>query len=256
MRNVISRDRVAGQFRAAADAVLQLAIQEERKTTNSIARIPAHVTGEEETLIPDTPHGNRLAACGNRPGEVVCALAGQLAAAGFDVGTPTPNDERHLTIRHTACARCELVVDDDGSMRWEYRPVTGPGTDPAVMTQAILHVLAPDDTAEPDASTHPGVTLKGAVGQALDALGLDVQMLVYEDLISYDVAAEIVVTNPARPDRGQVRLSDDGSVTWACSYRDVPSGKAEQIAVAVVSVVTKAIALSRSATRKQPGDLH
>jgi hypothetical protein len=249
MHNVIARDRVVGQFRAAADAVLGIAIQEDEKIANSIAEIPAYVTGEEETLIPDTPEDNR-------PGEVVRAVANKLTAAGFDVRAPDPDDGRRLTIFHAECARCEVVIEDDGSVRWEYRPATGCDTDPAVMTEVVLRALAVDDSAGRGASPRLGVTLKGAVGSALDARGLDVRMLVYEDLICYDVAAEIVVANPARPDRGQIRQSDDGSITWECSCRDAVSGSVGEVVDAVVGVIGRAIALSRSAGRSRNGDLH
>ncbi len=50
----------------------------------------------------------------------------------------------------------------------------------------------------------------------------------------------IVVTNPARPERGQVRVSDDGDVTWECSYY-YDDSDAAQIADAVVGVFTDGI---------------
>jgi hypothetical protein len=148
-----------------------------------------------------------------------------------------------------------LAAEDDGSMRWEYRPASGTDTDPAVMTQVVLHMLAADDAKRPAIGTSLGLTLKGVVGRALDARGLDVRLLVYEDLISYDVAAEVVVTNPARPDRGHVRLSDDGAITWECSC-GAASGSAEEIAVVVAGVIIKAIAVSQSTARSQSGELH
>jgi hypothetical protein len=139
-------------------------------------------------------------------------------------------------------------------MRWEYRPASGRDTDPAAMAQVVLHALVADETTQPAASIGPDLTLKGVVGQVLDAGGLDVRLLVYEDLICYDVTAEVMVTNPARPDRGHVRLGDDGAITWECS-RPTVNGTAGATAAAVIDVIIRAIALFQSAARSQSGEL-
>jgi len=64
-------------------------------------------------------------------------------------------------------------------------------------------------------------------------------MEVYEDPDYYDVSAEVVVSNPARPERGQVSVSDDGDLTWECRYYD--DCDATQIADAVAGIVTDGI---------------
>lgn len=46
----------------------------------------------------------------------------------------------------------------------------------------------------------------------------------YEDRECYDVTAEVVVTNPARPERGMVRIADDGTIRWECDYDQIPDG--------------------------------
>lgn len=51
MRNAASRDRVAEQFRDAADAAQALAIQEDEETADPIAGIPARITREKKALM-------------------------------------------------------------------------------------------------------------------------------------------------------------------------------------------------------------
>jgi len=44
---------------------------------------------------------------------------------------------RCLTITNTESARCELVVQDDGYVKWDYWPGDGRGRDPEDMTRLI-----------------------------------------------------------------------------------------------------------------------
>jgi hypothetical protein len=53
------------------------------------------------------------------------------------------------------------------------------------------------------------------LGKKLESRGLDFRLVTYPDDESQDSHIEqIVVTNPRSPERGEVRVSDDGSVTW------------------------------------------
>jgi|SRR5450755_3045965 hypothetical protein len=53
------------------------------------------------------------------------------------------------------------------------------------------------------------------LGKKLESRGLEFRLVTYPDDESQDSHVEqIVVTNPRSPERGEVRVSDDGSVTW------------------------------------------
>jgi hypothetical protein len=53
------------------------------------------------------------------------------------------------------------------------------------------------------------------LGKRLESRGLEFRLVTYPGDESQDSRAEqIVVTNPRSPERGEVRVSDDGSVTW------------------------------------------
>jgi hypothetical protein len=56
------------------------------------------------------------------------------------------------------------------------------------------------------------------LGKKVESRGLDFRMVTYPDGESPDSHIDyIVVTNPRSPERGEVRVSDDGSVTWEYS---------------------------------------
>jgi hypothetical protein len=53
------------------------------------------------------------------------------------------------------------------------------------------------------------------LGEKLESRGLEFRLVTYLGDESQDRHVEqIVVTNPRSPERGEVRVSDDGSVTW------------------------------------------
>jgi hypothetical protein len=176
---------------------------------------------------------------GDGPGQAVHAVAERLAACGLAVCGPEGQESRRLTIAVAERGRCELTIEDGGSARWDYRPGSGRGTGPAELTALVLRLLGAADTGEPRTRAHPGVSLKGMVGRALAARGLKVGLEVYQDPDYYDVSAEIVVSNPARPERGQVSVSDAGDLTWECHYHD--DRDAGQIADTVTGIVTDGI---------------
>jgi hypothetical protein len=87
-------------------------------------------------------------------------------------------------------------------------------------------------------------------GRRLKAKGLEVCLEVYEDHVAYEVAAEIVVTNPVRPDRGRVHVTDDGALMWECCYE---AGPADGDAVAVADTIAAVLAEDAAGGRAHPG---
>jgi hypothetical protein len=120
-----------------------------------------------------------LAVC-DGPGKAMRAVAEKLAARGFGVRSPEWEESGRLTITSAERARCELTVEDGGSVRW---PSSGGGTDRAEMTGLVPRVLGAVGArrGEPGARAHPGASLKGVVGRAPAARGLKVGLAVCED---------------------------------------------------------------------------
>ena len=66
----------------------------------------------------------------------------------------------------------------------------------------------------------PGTTFIGHVGRSLSDQGMQVCLNILEkDQQIFEIYTEIAVTNPAHPDRGIVRVGDDGLICWHCTMR-------------------------------------
>jgi hypothetical protein len=51
-------------------------------------------------------------------------------------------------------------------------------------------------------------------------------MQTYEDHTEFRAGADVVITNPAKPQRGEVSISDDGWLSWECYAAELPGGVA------------------------------
>jgi hypothetical protein len=122
-----------------------------------------------------------------------------------------------------AQARCEIGIDN-GRLFSYYFPAAGADTDPAELCGMVLRILGVDagESAGQYAYLHRGATLKGAVAREVQARGLDADLAVYEDDVFYDMVAEVILANPAKPECGAVRVTDDGTILWECDYRGLP----------------------------------
>jgi hypothetical protein len=83
--------------------------------------------------------------------------------------------------------------------------------------------------------------------------GLAVDMKVYPDLDAYEVIVEIIVTNPDHRERGEIRISDDGAITWECDYGAYNGAGTGDIAETVARILTHEIAEISAATGATPG---
>jgi hypothetical protein len=186
-------------------------------------------------------------------------VAETLTAHGFDVRGPDWEDSRLLKVMGLRDATCEITVEDSGFLTWEYHPGAGDGIDPDKITGRVMRLLTSGERPRWHGRAAPGAGLKGLVGCRLKTMGLVLQgqlgpvaregpghggdwptvgtassqvadgcvpvvlgvcLDVYEDHDTYEVVAEIIVTNPGRPERGQVRVSDDGALMWECGYEE------------------------------------
>lgn len=142
-------------------------------------------------------------------------------------------------------ARSEITAEDCGYVTWDYWPSAGPGTEPADLAATVLDVLGAD-VAAPVTAPCEALSLKGAVGRALKARGLNVSVAVYQDDVAFDAITEIVAANPAIPSCGQVRVTDDPCITWECHHDGPPADCALAVADTIVPILTHGIAQSGS----------
>jgi hypothetical protein len=158
------------------------------------------------------------------PGKPMRMMAKLLAERGFDIRGPEHEESRRLTITNARSARCEIGIHDDQGIVWEYFPWSGSDTEPDEISCMVLRILGADKNQPASLDTRPVTTLKGAVARRTNARGLKADLDVYEDRELYDVVAEVVLTNPAKPERGVVRVTDDGVIFWECDYTEMPEG--------------------------------
>jgi hypothetical protein len=182
-------------------------------------------------------------------------VAETLTAHGFDVRGPDWEDSRLLKVMGLRDTTCEITVEDSGFVTWEYRPGAGDCIDPDKITGRVMHLLTSGERPRWHGRAAPGAGLKGLVGCRLKAMGLRVCLDVYEDHDTYDVVAEIIVTNPGRPERGQVRVSDDGALMWECGYDEDTSDTAAVVG-AIVTVLAGDIADGCVQRGERGGDGH
>ncbi len=161
-------------------------------------------------------------------GRVGRLIVDTLAVQGFGVQVREWDELWNLAVTGVREARSCLIIGDDGYLRWEYEPDSGPGTSPAAVTELVLRLLgaAVLPGSPPQDAAYPTFPLKGAAGRLLEDQGMKVELLSYEDLESFDVVADIQVTNPAWPGRGAVRVGDNADIEWGCSTEEAFGGDA------------------------------
>jgi hypothetical protein len=182
---------------------------------------------------------------------------GSLAECGLDV---SQGEDDRLAIRWPG-ARCTLAVSEHGTAEWEYCPKSPAGADPGLaadMATALLTGrLGPFSCL---AGSRENLTFKGAVGRELRARGLDVELAMYADEVAFAAFAEVVATAPGGAEEAQVRVADDGGLTWIRDYEAGPAGPGScpaadpaSIAADVVETVARAVTCLRAAVAPGPG---
>jgi hypothetical protein len=114
-------------------------------------------------------------------------------------------------------ARCALTVEDWGSVTWEWSPAAGNAVDPlglADVACALLTGCAGLSRWQSDGGGRADLTVKGRVGRELQARGLQVALEVYPDELSFEAHAAIVASAPGTGQAAEVRVTDDGWLSW------------------------------------------
>ncbi len=81
--------------------------------------------------MPKAPDDNGGAAVREaEPGAAMRMVAGKLAAHGYDLRDPDWPESRRLTVTGLPGTTCDVLVDDDGGVMWEYWRRPSVGADP------------------------------------------------------------------------------------------------------------------------------
>jgi hypothetical protein len=152
------------------------------------------------------------------------AFAERLASHGLKVTFPDRPESHRLKISATNGVRCEVIVDDDGAA-CECSVTPARNTTPARIAPLVAQMLGAGYTdPERYAVLHRGVPLAGAVACEMTTRGLCAKMDVIEDHKSFQVFADVIISNPASPERGKVHIGDDGWIYWECYGGEIPGG--------------------------------
>jgi hypothetical protein len=221
------------------------------------------MTAEEKNVSQASTADAEIAG---EPGELMHLVANGLSGNGFNVGLPVAGNGRCLSI---ACpvAQCALTVEDGGSIVWEWNPVAGSAVDPlelADVASALLTGRTGLSRWEGECGGRADLTLKGRVGRELRARGLQVGLEVYPDELSFEAHAAIVASAPGTDLDAEVRVTDDGWLSWEHDYAadeaaicpgpDRTAWIADPVKVAgdIVAAVTLALSQSLPSRAGQP----
>jgi hypothetical protein len=161
-------------------------------------------------------------------GVLMHLVADGLAGKGYEVGLPEFDDERRLSVA-SPVARCALTVEDSGAVVCDWKPAAGSAIDPlalADLTSALLTGQAGragQARWESDDADRADLTLKGRVGRELQARGLRVGLEVYPDELAFEAHTAIVASAPDDDEDAEVRVTDDGRLSWERDYAQAPA---------------------------------
>lgn len=179
------------------------------------------------------------------------AIADTLTDSGFDVRSPTCGSAVDLKVTNVRSALCELTIWSNGAVIWDYLTFDGPRTSAEHIVSIMLDLLSPDwdETAPLRLSALPDLMLKGLVGRALVERGMTVALSKPDsDDRSFEVDAEIIITNPADLARGTAHLTDDGAICWECRLHGTAEGQAGLTVTDIAETITRALRRTQAAS--------
>lgn len=172
------------------------------------------------------------------PGTQALTLIGdQLADKGYEVSSPEWCGTHLLKVMNAPLALCEMTISDDAA-QWYYQPFRGHQgalPDAVAMATAIIGVAdrahgVGSSARLPARPCHPQFAgiINGLVGSGL--------LVTCSDVSGDGDVVELALDNPARPDRGTVRITGDHAIIW-----DYRPGSFRGIA----DTITRALAAAR-----------
>lgn len=149
--------------------------------------------------------------------DALTVIGDELADQGYEVSSPEWVGTHLLQVMNAPLALCEMTIGND-SAQWYYQPFRG---HQGIAGHAVAMVTAilgpggrvPDPALSASLPVPPCDPLLAKVSSALLGFGLQVTC---SDLSGDGGSVELAVDNPARPDRGTVRITSDHAVIWDC----------------------------------------
>ncbi len=177
------------------------------------------------------------------------AIGDGLNAQDLDARTFASEECRYLKVTSVRSTVADLFIYPNGNVDWEYHSFDGTPHDPGRMTAITLAIL--HDTDSPDSPSaavrYPHMTFLGSIGRAAIEQGLDAAFGSLDpDNAYFKIHDEVAIINPAQPNRGTVRVTDDGALWWNCQFRDQPHSEDGLDLAGITGSVLRAITSSQT----------
>ena len=164
---------------------------------------------------------------------------------GFGFTIPAWDGDAYLKINNALHALTDLTISSNGDVVWEYRSMPCPHLHPSRLVGIAIELLDPDHIRrEPTLGRNDGYPLVEIIRYALFRYGFTATI----DETGTDTGPALSVTNPARPYRGTLDISDDGELQWRTRAPHHPNGG--------IPLPDIAATISRALTRAQHPATH
>jgi hypothetical protein len=181
--------------------------------------------------------------------DLATSVTDGLNAHDFDVLDPASESSHYLYVTNAQDAFSEIIIRRGIGISWEYRRFHGGGLGAVQIAEMTLEILAAGNgqvLGEP-AESRPGRALSVAVGGILTRYGMHVRLAPIGKVGALGLAARrgaIIVANPARSDRGQIRISDNATLRWECRLSrqaaDAPGADPAEAAATIARALIRA----------------
>jgi hypothetical protein len=160
----------------------------------------------------------------------------------WGIAIEDPAEGMPVSVLHLPGARCEIGLPGPGALALAYLPM---GRD--LRSHEVIWVALSllDRPPEPTAAVVParGLPLEEAAGRVLAARGMAVKTGQF-DYGDGEVAAALLVANPADQSRGRLTISGGRELTWECRF----AGSGSRAPGLSLSGIARAIAAALAVT--------
>lgn len=169
------------------------------------------------------------------------AAGDEFNVQGFDVSTFTSLECGYLKITSVWATVADLTIFRNGIADFDYHCFDGNPHDPGELTAITLAILHDDDRGG-EAARYPHLDFLFSVGRSAIEQGLRVAFGTLDPVNAYwRISDEVKIFHPDRPERGTVRVTEDGALWWRCRLRDQPNSATGLDLAEITSSIVRAI---------------
>ena len=146
-----------------------------------------------------------------------------LHPAGYEFTIPGWDGDAYLKINNALQAITDLTIASHGNLTWSYRSTQCPHLHPSRLISMAIELLDPDRTRrQPALPQLDGYPLAEVIRYALYLYGFTATIT--EPETETGARPALTATNPNRPHRGTLEITDDGKLTWHARAPHHPDG--------------------------------